>query len=104
MENEKEAGRWTAARGRAVVQAFEASGLDRATFAEREGIRAARLSHWIARTRVAAGPVDLRPVLLCGVAGESGLAVHVGGVEVRVRRGFDADLLREVVEALAPAC
>lgn len=30
----------------------------------------------------------------------STIAVRVGGAEVEVRRGFDADLLREVVEAL----
>ena len=30
-----------------------------------------------------------------------GLVVAVGGVEVRVERGFDAELLRGVVDALA---
>jgi len=31
------------------------------------------------------------------------LAVRVGNAEVQVRRGFDADLLRAVVEALGNA-
>jgi len=33
-------------------------------------------------------------------APESALAVRVGGAEIRVRRGFDPELLRNVVEAL----
>lgn len=35
--------------------------------------------------------------------GDSGITVHVGGAEVRVQHGFNADVLRAVVSALREA-
>lgn len=50
------------------------------------------------RRRLAAPPTFVQVVRAADLAAR--LAVRVGNAEVQVRRGFDADLLRAVVEAL----
>ena len=51
------------------------------------------------RGRRAAGPPTFVQVVRAGDLAAT-IAVRVGNAEVQVRRGFDADLLRAVVEAL----
>ena len=102
------------AAGRALVAAWQASGVSQAVFARRRRVSAQRLSYWRLRLgqreRAAVitgdGFVEIAPA---APAGSSALVVEVvgGGVGVRVSRGFDPALLRAVVSALTgpvPAC
>jgi transposase-like protein len=86
----------------------------RATMSEaaaRLGVTPSTAYYWMKRKRDAeagfsrtskarrvAGPTFVRLVSSSEV--QAAIAVRVGGAEVQVRRDFDADLLRAVVEAL----
>jgi hypothetical protein len=92
------------AAGRALVAAWEASGLPQAVFARRRGVSAQRLSYWRLRLgqRAAAGGVagfvEIPPV---SSPNSGAVFVEVGsGIRVQVERGFDPDLLGAVVSAL----
>lgn len=105
------------AAGRALVTAWQASGLPQAAFARRRGVSAQRLSYW--RLRLGpdrkrggavsdAGFVEIPPAAPAAAIGRSLVIVELGGgVRVHVGSGFDPLLLRAVVVALAdpvPTC
>lgn len=103
------------AAGRALVAAWQASGLPQAAFARRRGVSAQRLSYWRLRLgqRVqAVAPSDAGfveiPAAASTVPSESHVVVEVSsGIRVHVTRGFDPAVLRAVVSALTgpvPAC
>ena len=104
----RERRRWTAADGRAMREALRASGDGVIPFAQRHGLHEERVRRWVRRLEgmrpTLAAPVPppgFVPVRLVEPSAEGpGLEVAVGGAVVRVRRGFDAALLRHVVAAL----
>jgi hypothetical protein len=113
--------RWTMADGRALVAALDArpAGETLAGFARRYGLVAQRVHWWRARVREAEArrpAVRFAPVSV--VAGPStdraqrptapssspaSVDIVIGRRCVRVRAGFDAELLRRVVSALEEA-
>lgn len=109
--------------GRALVEAWRASGLSGAAFCRLRQIRAQRLHYWRERlgypikvlrlTAPASAGSSVLPPAEASHAGfvqvvvrdpapapTSSVAIVVGGALLQVRRGFDACLLREVVHAL----
>jgi hypothetical protein len=105
------------ATGRALVAAWQASGLPQAAFARRRGVSAQRLSYWRLRlgtlgkrgkTSSDAGFVEIPPAAPAVSISRSLVIVEMGsGVRVQVQSGFDPLLLRAVVSALAspvPTC
>jgi len=94
-----------------MLEALRASGDRMGPFAQRHGLREERVRRWVRRlegprpaTAPPAPPPGFAPVRLVGPRGEApGLEVAVGGAVVRVPRGFDAALLREVVAVLGGA-
>jgi hypothetical protein len=104
------------AAGRALVAAWETSGLPQAAFARRRGVSAQRLSYW--RLRLGqrgkdaaisdAGFVEIPSAASTTPLRSGDVVVEVsGGVRVHVTHGFDPVLLRAVVSALAgpvPTC
>jgi transposase-like protein len=102
--------RWQLADGELMVAALRASGETPAAFARRHGLHEVRVQRWVARVgRKARSATPVQPVAFAPVRvtsaqpAVSGLEVVVGGAVVRVGRGFDDDLLRRVVAALAEA-
>ena len=91
--------RWTEREARAALGALAESGESLASFAEREGLSAAKLYRWRARLSEPAF-VELRPEPRR--TEESGvLEVVVGGGRVvRVPADFDADVLRRLLAVL----
>jgi len=96
------------AAGRALVAAWEASGLPQAAFARRRGVSAQRLSYWRLRlgqrvqtvTTSDAGFVEI-PAAASTAPPGSRVVVEVNScVRVHVMRGFDPAVLRAVVSAL----
>ena len=102
--------------GEQLVMRYRASGLTRKEFAEQSGVSVSTLAYYVRRERSASLPSDSRPnrilpVDLVGSAEEfsreSGLA-FCGGIAIRlasgraieVQRGFDAELLRDVLAVL----
>jgi len=104
------------AAGRALVAAWQASGLPQATFARRRGVSAqppvAQPLRLGQRTSAATGKpvgfVEIPPVAASGPNSRNVQRVEVrAGVCIRVVPGFDPVLLRAVVSVLAgpvPAC
>jgi hypothetical protein len=107
------------AGGRALVEAWRSSGLSGAAFCRERNLRAQRLHYWRERLgypiKVMGGGrssvVPPRPPSSEGFvqvvvgppppASSTHVDIVVGDAVVRVRSGFDAALLREVVRALA---
>ncbi len=81
------------------VRQWRASGEPARLFAERAGLNPGTLVRWSSRLGREADPkfIDATSVL---VASDVSLELEVGSVRVRVKRGFDAELLREVLAAL----
>ena len=99
-------GKWTAtakteALWRERLQAWRASGMTAEKFAQSRGYRPSTLTYLSWRLnrpkpRVFV-PIVARPAATTVV---SEMAVEIGAARVRVRRGFDAALLGEIVRAL----
>lgn len=96
------------AAGRALVTAWQASGVPQAVFARRRGVSAQRLSYWRLRLgqrgkAVAASDAGFVEIPSAASPAPSGAVIVEtnGGVRVHVTRGFDPLVLRAVVSALA---
>lgn len=89
------------------VRAWRASGETANQFAEGKGFAGSTLRFWATRlkTAPASAPAMPRIVQLVTRRAEAGaeLLVEVGAARVRVQRGFDRELLVEVVVALSGA-
>ena len=90
-----------------MVAALRASGETPAAFARRHGLHEVRVQRWVTRVGRKARSAPVQPVAFAPVRVTSaqpavcGVEVVVGGAVIRVGRGFDGDLLRRVVAALA---
>jgi transposase-like protein len=101
--------RWTMVDGVGMAKALAASGGVIGRFARQHGINEQRVRWWRDRIRQAgpAATVRFAPVRLVETAAARpqvdtavGLEVSIGDAVVHVRAGFDAGLLRSVVDAL----
>jgi hypothetical protein len=103
--------RWRREGGEAMVAALQASGETPAGFARRHGVQEVRVQRWVARVGRKPRPSRTVPIAFAPVrvtalqatTNGHGLEVVVGGAVVRVGRGFDGELLRQVVMALGEA-
>jgi len=93
------------------VRAWRSSGKTASAFANEHGLTLSTLRYWTARlTRKPAAPAMVRLLPKSAMGPQpaeptptADLVVEVGAVHVRVSRGFDPELLREVVRALGGA-
>jgi transposase-like protein len=77
--------------------------------ATRLGVGESAAYNWMAESRKPRVPRSARRIpaptfvrlVPSAYAAEATIAVHVGGAEIQVRRGFDGDLLRAVVATLS---
>lgn len=96
----------------ARIADYEASGQTMKSWCETKNVTKDQLKYWLRVLRArpvdaANAPVPFLPLALhepVGMQATSPLLLHVGGVRVEVRNGFDPKLLREVVSALAVLC
>jgi hypothetical protein len=99
------------ARWRKLLEDQEASGLPVSAFCRERGIAASSLFAW--RRRLAAGEPMFKPVKIAvtstpalddGGGGEGAIELHLpGGRLLMVRRGFDRQLLVDVIHTLEVA-
>ena len=97
----------TEAKWRSRVAEWKASGMTAEAFATGNGFKPSTLRFWsyqLGKERAmsqAAPAVEMARVVRIGApAPDTELAIAVGDVRVLVGRGFDAELLRQVVRAL----
>ncbi|QRK10889.1 transposase [Archangium violaceum] len=106
---------WSESEARAVLEAYEESGLSVAEFARRHGLGPQRLRWWKKRRREEASPErSFVPVHVAAppsreeretAAGAASMEVVLArGRRIRVEPGFDADALARLVRALEEAC
>lgn len=106
----RERRRWTEDDGRRMAEALRRSGETARGFARRYGIDEQRVRRWAARFGVGTergdDEVGFAPVTIVGARdGEAApVEIAIGGVVLRVGRGFDADVLRRVLATLGAAC
>ena len=93
----------TEAERRRLVAGWRASGKSKWAYSKEHGLALASLARWAAQAEANATAVDFVRLELPARAAPlpSGLVLELGSARVRVERGFDGALLREVVEALA---
>ena len=83
-----------------MVEAVRESGAPIKDVAERMGVKTATAYFWMKRARQAKAP-EFAMVVPAERASGSRLRIAVGGAFVHLERGFDAELLCEVVAALS---
>lgn len=93
---------WPERDARVVVEAWRDSGLSRAEFARHHDIHPERLGRWVRQLNEAPAATFLPVQVVGGSAtrAESLEIVLEGNRRVVVERGFDPDLLRQVVTAI----
>ena len=92
--------RYTARQREQLIEAVRTSGEPVAAAAERLGVTASTAYFWMKAARATRPPQFARLVPESGPVPAS-LVLRVRGVAIRVKAGFDADLLRAVVSALS---
>lgn len=102
------------AGGRALVEAWQTSGLSGAAYCRQQGLRPQRLHYWrerlgypikvvaeARRTTVSSSSVTSGFVeMVVGPPATTDVDIIVGGARIRIQPGFDRDLLRAVVATL----
>jgi transposase-like protein len=92
---------------RCLVEEFRESGLSRAEFAEKSGVHQNTVSLWLRRGQEDDEPHGLVPVRLRDAAPPRDSGVEVAlrdGLTIRLRRGFDREVLIEALAALDGSC
>lgn len=84
------------------VAAWRGSGLSAAAFCTSRGLATSSLRYWAKRLRDAASTPEVRlaRVVAPGTVHEEPILIEAHGVRVAVRRGFDRDVLRDVLAIL----
>ena len=84
-----------------LVAAWSESGKSAPVWCQENGVGYQSLLNW--RKRFAEEPPALSVHSFCELVDETGLTAEVGGVRLRLQRGFDPVLLRDIVSALREA-
>jgi transposase-like protein len=92
--------RYRAKERERLVEAVLRTGTPTKDAAEQLGVKVATAYFWVKRARQKQRPQFAMVVPATQATGQM-LRVEVGGAVVQVERGFDADLLRDVVSALS---
>ena len=81
-----------------LIEAVRSTGEPVKAVAEQMGVSVSTAYLWMKRAR--AGTMKFARLVPAAQVASAGIVVEVGGAAIRLTRGFDADLLLEVVEAL----
>lgn len=88
------------------IEAFLASGLSQRAWCEKQGLRPNQLGYWLRKFRAETPSLkNSRWVSLDNIApAGSGVLLHIGNVTLEVQRGFDQQVLADVVRSLMNVC
>lgn len=89
-------------KSKSHVRAWRASGLSAAAYAADRGIPASSLRYWARqiKEKVPEPEVRLARVVAPGASHDEPVLIEAHGVRMAVRRGFDRDVLRDVLGLL----
>jgi hypothetical protein len=99
----------TTAYWKQQIQAFEKSGLSRTAYCEQNQIKIFQLDYWRHKYSkpknmpAKSGWIPLR-IKEGDAQGSSGITLRIGKLEIQIRRGFDRELLGEVLRVVGRAC
>jgi transposase len=98
----------TESKWAARVAAWRSSGLSAAEFCAGKDFQVSGLRYWASRLRPVEAPAGRRDVRIArvvtpgtAVEADTPIVLEVAGVRIAVRRGFDRDVLRDVIDTLA---
>jgi transposase len=98
----------TESKWAARVASWRSSGLSAAEFCAGRDYQVSGLRYWASRLRqvqAATAPRDVRIARVvapgAGAEAETPIVLEVAGVRIAVRRGFDREVLRDVIDTLA---
>jgi len=83
------------------VAEFRQSGMSVRAWCLKQQVSLCQMHYWLRKSRVSSGQANWVPVQLKEPSIDSGINVRVGNATIEVRPGFDEELLRQVVKALA---
>ncbi len=88
------------------IEAFLASGLSQRAWCEQQGMRPNQLSYWLRKLRTEARPSGKgRWVSLNNIApSNSGVSLRIGNAVLEIERGFDPEVLADVLRSLMASC
>lgn len=88
------------------VVAFLASGLSQRAWCREHGLKQERLSYWLRKFRAeASAKPNGRWLQLDSLApSASGVSLRIGGLTLEVQRGFDPQVLADVISSLMNLC
>lgn len=88
------------------IKNFHSSGLSRKAWCEQEDFNVGQLGYWIGKLAAATdAPSNSRWVNLEAIAPSgSGISLRIGNVILEVERGFDQQVLADVVRSLIAVC
>jgi hypothetical protein len=95
-----------------LAQAFEGSGMSRQRYCELKQIRIHQLDYWRKKLRSQnrlpqPSPAHWIPLELRDEPASeriSGISLRIGRLTIEVKRGFDQQLLAEVIRVVDPSC
>ncbi len=95
-----------------LAQAFNGSGLSRRRYCELKQIKIHQLDYWRKKLRRQSvlphpSPKQWIPLELCDERTSertSGICLRIGRLTIEVKRGFDQELLAEVIRIVDPSC
>jgi len=101
--------RFNAEQRAEILRDYHQSGLSKEAFARQRGLHSSMLGNWLRKEKGAdTSPPSLIPVRVkppeSPAEPPSFEVVLRGGISIRVARGFDAELLRQLVDTLERCC
>jgi hypothetical protein len=102
----------TTAYWKQQVEAFQKSGMSRAAYCEQNQLKIYQFDYWRKRllkpklkcTDSRPGWIPLQVNESAGQDMAGGIRLKVGQLEIEIRRGFDRELLAEVLRVVGQAC
>ena len=87
------------------IQDFLASGLSQRAWCEEQGLRVGQLGYWLRKSKTEANSSNVRWLSLDTITPPgTGISLRIGSVSLDVARGFDQEVLADVVRSLIAVC
>lgn len=87
------------------IQEFRASGLNQKAWCEEQGLQIGQLGYWLRKSKTEANSNNGRWLNLNTIAPSgSGISLRIGSMVLEIERGFDQEVLADVVHSLMTVC
>ena len=87
------------------IQEFRASGLSQKAWCEKQGLQIGQLGYWLRKSKTEANRSNGRWLTLSTIAPSgSGISLRIGSMVLEIERGFDQEVLADVVHSLMTVC